>query len=418
MQIKRCLAALMTCVLLTTTTACNKGKTEVVQEEIPELYFSYENVTAEQAIKNSGDLIVYTSYAFINKDKAAFEKVVKLENSIVDINNLWDLITENIKVPEGALVYDYTIEEGIATVTVAEKISDYYQKDAEGNDTDVYLGEVIGDTATIKFGYMQDGDNFYFNTSSLLDTTTTKIKVAEGATLKIGDVVINPDYINKDGYYEFSGFLYSDPLEILIDTKIMQDYPVSIPLTEITGYDSKNNPKYKTLKREFNPICYLDYNTKENARVMIETALQSVMTSLEKNQEIYKADCLTYFSELANLDAIALSWQTGIKAIHNTKDYKFTDLTLLSVECYSDEELKKNKESQNIVLTNDKAILTVKVKVSFNRHTYNSKGELRNSELDSRETKYVPVTFTIEDDGTYKIVDIGEEFFSGLVKKG
>lgn len=419
MKLKRLITLMLICTISTMSlTGCNKQEETSVVESIPNYYEAYGMVAQENATKSAGNLAVYVAQCVINNNLEGFKRAVKLDDSLLKAEDIWNnLLAKNGKISSSSMVYEVDSEGETLIARVAEKTGEYYAKNESGEETGEKLGDLVGDFKEIRFDFEKIGDAYYVKVSDLIDTVPIKIKIPEGSTLKVDNLVIDSSCRDKDGYYVVKGFKKSDPVHIVIDTNIMQGLEFDLPLTEIVGYDSKNNPKYKATDRVFTPICYLDLDTKTNAVAMMKEALQAVMKSIEAKENIKEASCLNYFSKNANLDDIALRWQTGMNAVHNARDYAYSDLILLDVFSYSDKELKEAKATQNTILTNDNAIMTVGMKVSFKRYTKHNDGELSEGTLASLSTAYVPVTFTIED-GAYKIVNIGESFFTGLVKKG
>lgn len=400
-------------------TGCSNKEetTSKLVEEIPELYTSMDWVSDNDSPTNLG---LMTIQSIMNKDKNLFSKLVKLDGTLLDIDYVWNDIINNVEeIPEGSKVYavntDATNSNKI-TVFYAINYADYYKKDENGEVTNEKLGEVVEEFKQLPIYFYQEGDKYYINTNYLVDTRPIYISIPEGSKLKVGGTEISDDCRNKDGYYVVTNFLKSDPVKLTIDTAIMQGMEFSLPLTEIVSYDSNGNPKYRDTDRIFNGLCYLDLSTKQNVMKMLNEAIPAVLKSLEAGEDIHEASCLKYFASTANLDDIALRWQTGRNAIKNQRRAYFTDIKMLNIGMNSDASARDNKSYQNIIISNNVGIININMKTSFEK--YDKYGDNTISDyhtLGSAYISFIPIYFAIED-GEYKIVDISAAFFENLVK--
>ena len=400
-------------------TGCSNKEetTSKLVEEIPELYTSMDWVSDNDSPTNLG---LMTIQSIMNKDKNLFSKLVKLDGTLLDIDYVWNDIINNVEeIPEGSKVYavntDATNSNKI-TVFYAINYTDYYKKDENGEVTNEKLGEVVEEFKQLPVYFYQEGDKYYINTNYLVDTRPIYISIPEGSKLKVGGTEISDDCRNKDGYYVVTNFLKSDPVKLTIDTAIMQGMEFSLPLTEIVSYDSNGNPKYRDTDRIFNGLCYLDLSTKQNVMKMLNEAIPAVLKSLETDEDIHEASCLKYFASTANLDDIALRWQTGRNNIKNQRRTYFTDIKMLNIGMNSDASARENKSYQNIIISNNVGIININMKTSFEK--YDKYGDNTISDyhtLGSTYISFIPIYFAIED-GEYKIVDISAEFFENLVK--
>lgn len=402
--------------LMSCFVGCSKQEESSVVEEIPELYTALEWASDNTSVDNLG---LMTVQSLMNNDETMFSKLVELEGTLLDIDYVWNEVVASVEViPEGSKVYAINKDANDPnkiTVAYAESSTDYYMKDADGNNTGEKLGEVVNEFKFLPIYFHQSGDKYYINTDYLVDTEPIFISIPEGATLKVGGVEISEDCRNKDGYYVVTNFLKSDPVRLTVDTEILKGIQFDMPLTEIVGYDGSNNPKYKATDRVFNSTCYLDLATKQKVMAMLNEAIPSVLKSLEGGEDIHKASCLKYFASTANLDDIALRWQTGQNAIKNSRNAYFTDVKMLSIDLNSDAAAKESRTYQNIILSNNVGVININMKTSFERYEkYNNIVSDYHS-LSSRYTSYITVFFAIEN-GEYKIVDISSTFFEGLVK--
>ena len=420
MKIHKVLVGILAVSLMSSLLVGCKGEESKPAEVVPILYIAEDRVEASVATNSASNLAVFVAQCVIDDDFEAFKTVVNItEDSVLSIDSIWNDFKATVgEVDRSANVYDIESDEGKLIVTTGVVEEEYYQKDSEGNPTDYKMGDVIKDEKTITFNYEQVGDKYYYSVSDLIDTEPVRIKIPEGARLKIDGVEISESLRDKDGYFVIQGFKKANVLKAVVDTEIEKNLEFDLALVTSDMTDAQGNPIYKPIKeRVFDLKCYTSLETRKAAENLAKDGLQAVITSIENNESIYKASCLKYFASSANLDDIALRWSLGDTLIHNTRNYNFSDVKLVSVEQYTDADLLSNRVTENVVEENNKGKLVLKVKTSFSRvETDNGVVRENTRTLASATISFVIVDFAIED-GEYKIVDISQNFFEGLVKR-
>lgn len=404
------LSILMSATILS---ACGKSETTAMEPVVMQpVNFSIPYANTFDSAENVA--IQYQNYLRNGYWEYAYDLIDVPKEILFNCADLQGIETDISTLPSNWELVKVGSTGSSVNLTYGEKTGEAFSKGSK-NEESAYLGDIITNLATITLPLSTSGSKPYMIgvSDKFLSEQSIAVRIPDHADLWIGGKLLDDASRDDNGFYTISDFVGGDLLTIKLGSDI-EEKEITLDLTvapfqevDITNFD------VMICTGEYHKLPAWDIRwetsrlTNNEALSYIPEAVQVVFDSIINSEEFYSANFNKVMSKDANLEELKAQYVRLCKDFSGSKTRDYENLTVISVEPMSEEDMKRKNLAFEIL---DKHTMRTWVTIKYNFEVHDkSTGEVtvKTNVIEG----YVDLS---KDDGQWRLMGISEKMLKNM----